>query len=31
LGIPNSFEFRDMVDRPHQLVPRGDPLMEMFA
>ena len=31
LGIPNTFEFHDVFDRPHKVVPWGDPLMEMFS
>jgi hypothetical protein len=31
LGIPNTLEFRDMMSRPHKLVPWGEPLMEMFG
>jgi hypothetical protein len=31
LGIPHTFEFRDVANRPYGLVPWGEPIMEMFA
>ena len=31
LGIPNTFEFHDVFDRPYKVVPWGDPLREMFS
>jgi hypothetical protein len=31
LGIPHTYEFRDVANRPYSLVPGGEPLMEMFV
>jgi uncharacterized protein DUF1501 len=31
LGIPNTYEFRDRLNRPYSLVPWGEPILEMFA
>jgi uncharacterized protein (DUF1501 family) len=31
LGIPHTYEFRDVTNRPYALVPGGEPLMEMFV
>lgn len=31
LGVPNDYEFRDLTQRPYQLVPWGEPIGELFA
>lgn len=31
LGIPHTWEFRDVLNRPHAIVPWAEPLYEMFA
>jgi hypothetical protein len=31
LGIPHTFEFRDVANRPYPLVPWGEPIAEMFV